>query len=253
MTPPFSSTTPLALARLVAWLVGTLVLVEVVEALSSSPQEQVGDMPPLLFWGLLLAFSPLLLLPYWRYVGWLQAVAAQRATEADRVRVKRWAAVWLGFTLLWLTWLIGDEVAGRLRLGLWADEALAAVWQGLPWELLAFSVVGGAVAVGLLLQLRRWVDAHTRTQADAAARASQLSPRLPALTAWVRAGQLWLLVSLPLTPMQQELSLAEPGVLGTLTAVLTAALDLLILEFSLRFARASASPFEPGPDTAEID
>lgn len=247
MLPSFSGTTLPALARLVTWLVGTLVLVEVVGGLSSSLQEQVGDMPPLLFWGLLLAFSPVLLLPYWRYVGWLQAVAAQRATEADRVRVARWAAVWLGFTLLWLTWLIGGEVAGRLRLGLWADEALAASWSGQPWDLLAFGVVGGAVAVGLLVQLRRWVDRHTRVQGDASARASQLSPLLPALTAWVRAGQLCLLIGLPLTHRQLELSSAEPGVAGTLTAVLTTGLELLVLEYSLRFARASAAPPLPTP------
>ena len=36
MLPSFSSTTPLALARLVTWLVGTLVLVGVVEMLSSA-------------------------------------------------------------------------------------------------------------------------------------------------------------------------------------------------------------------------
>lgn len=245
MLPSFSSTTPLALARLLTWLVGSLVLAEVAEVLLSVSQAQVGDVPPLFLLAFLLVFSPLLVLPYWRYVSWLQAVAAQCATEADRVRVLRWAAVWLAFTLAWVVFTVGSEVAVRLRLGMWADEALVAVWQGLPWELLAFGVVGGAVTVGLLVQLRRWVDAHTRTQADAAARASQLSPLLPALTAWVRAGQLCLLIGLPLTHRQLELSSAEPGVAGTLTAVLTTGLNLLVLEYSLRFARASAAAPPP--------
>lgn len=233
---------PLVLARLLTGLIGGLVLAQLLEVVLTWPQTGLEDIPPL-FWGVFgLAFSPLVFLPYWRYVGWLRAAAAQRATDTDRVRVRRWAAVWLVFTLAGAIGLLGSEVAARLRLGLWADEALAASWKGQPWWTLGFSAVGAVVSVGLLAELRGWVEAHSRTQGDPAAQARRLSPRLPVLTAWVRAGQLCLLVGLPLTLTQLAAAGDLGGWPGLLAAVLTTGLELLVLEYSLRFARASAAP-----------
>lgn len=234
-----------ALARLAARIVWASLVVLVVSSLLALVPEVETGAELLALLALQAVLGLLLFLPYWRYVTWLRAVAVGRATDTDRVRVQRWAAALQWLMLVWLVYLIGSWLLDRL--GLWRGELTVAEQSG---GTLAFQVIGGVVTVGLLVQLRRWVDAHTHTQADAAARTSELPPLLPALTLWVRAAQVTLVLGLPLALAELKFAGTLLGVLDVLGTVLVPLLDILALEFSLRFARASAGT--PQPQVATV-
>lgn len=182
LRPPRTAPSPVALARQAAWIIGAALLWMVFSVpvqLGAEADTDAGGK----FLLTLLTLVPLLLLfgvPCWRFVTWLRAVARGRATGADRVRVLSWAAVWQWLALAWLVFSVG----------MWAVNP-TGLWRGQGFGLagLALDVVGGVVTVGLLAALRRWIDRHTRTQADGGARAGELAPLLPGTALWVRAGQ----------------------------------------------------------------
>lgn len=239
LRPRRTVSSPATLARRAAWMIGGSLLLLVLSIPLQLGAEADTDTGGRLLLAL-LTLVPLLLLfgvPCWRFVTWLRAVAMGRATEEDRVRVLSWAAVWQWLTLVWLVFSVGVWVVNPL--GLWRGEELGLA-------VLAFDVVGGVVTVGLLAALRRWVDRHTRTQANAGARAEELAPLLSSTTLWVRAGQAVVLAGLV---RQLGGSALEP--LEGFIAVSIALFEALALELCLRFAWTSAEP--SGPETLPVE
>lgn len=238
LRPPRHASSPATLARQATWMiVGTLLVTVLSVAVQLGAEADMDTGGRLLL--TVLTLVPLLLfgVPCWRFVTWLRAAAEGRATEADRVRVLSWAAVWQGLTLAWLV----------SAVGMWAFNPLG-LWRGEEFGLavLAFEAVGAVVTVGLLAALRRWVDRHTRTQANAGARPGELVPLLPGTTRWIRAGQALVLAGLA---RQVGGPALEP--LEVSTAVGTALFDALALELCLRFAWTSAGA--SGPETLPVE
>lgn len=237
LRPPRPTSSPVTLALQAAWMIGGTLLVMVLSVAVQLGAEADMDTGGRLLLTVLTLVLLLFGVPCWRLVTWLRAAAEGRATEADRVRVLSWGAVWQGLTLAWLVFSVGMWAAHPL--GLWRGEEFGLA-------LLAFEAVGAGVTVGLLAALRRWVDRQTRTQANAGARLGELAPLLPGTTRWIRAGQALVLAGLV---RQMGGPALEP--LEVSTAVGTALFDALALELCLRFAWTSAGA--SGPETLPVE
>lgn len=230
MTFPQSAT---ALAQLIMRLIWAYLIV-LVGSLGVGFLLQTTVEPGGPAWGAfaaLLVFLPLYIFPALRYTTWLKRVAAGAARTDDVQRLTTWIKVLrfcagVGVVLSLISMLSLTLVS----LNPTAENPGFTLWFGVL--LIASSVV----AFLLLGAAREWVTAQTARQGDLAQRSAALLPLLPGLTRWVRAVQV-------LTVLSTVQSLLDGGLLNptSVVGVISLVLFLLILELSLRFARASAS------------
>ncbi|WP_309570149.1 hypothetical protein [Deinococcus sp.] len=166
--------------------------------------------------------------------------AADAAMEADQNRV----VAWMGWSLIGAA--LGVFVSGgAVMAAVFGLLETHSVHLGRPDEVAPASAFPEFLALaGMLAYARPWVRALTTAQGMGSGRSVRLTAAVRATTPWVLALQ----VALVLVPVLDAAQMTTPDRwTDVIVAVLALLPIILILEFPLRFAWASAQELSGAP------